>query len=1339
MQHISFSEFSSSLSGAIDLQDIFYIVEGNATTVEGWIRMKRENLKRMSDLSARGEVLKLSDPARRADFNKRLLEMGITVQSVAQVSGLPPIQEYQAEGVKISRADGKGILSTLESLQFIQRAAVIPTPELRPLIVAMVVDAGGPPESFTVTLADERRHFNYDFNPPVFLIKASGMVMSVLRDLFYSTVDKVEVKGFDVFHEEAKAFASSHYYGNMNYQYQLNRLNAVMQVGREVRNAANGGGNNFQDLAKLLEDPLVLLKKATDYVARLEKVTPAAPIHKSIRDKFNSIYRGSKGVSAIYIISEVVRQFHLFFNGAKENVTAEGSEFSIAVTATLQDHITKHPNSELSMAYKRALMLRSDRVDRYIVAGRAFGVSLNNQASAGPLYKDAKHNTVGLDEIVEASSLMLYLGRQYDHPLCNNIPSPGTAQAMTQLINERRVYELKPKAEVYALEKPMIRNIMAGTYAKEIPMGIFNQLTRKFNRHALTDPTTRSMLRMPLTHGGADMWLKHASHSLRDSTEKFSLFTMADNYYIFYKAGGSVRMASTDVAKAESCVGQLTEFASNLRTLGQMGLSSAIKTVTKQTVDQVMNSTAGLKGEGLHAALEDTALDVKYVLNVRKKERRLEKQGKIKKIKEGRKETKDLGIYESTMNDPLGWIYYLLYFYPYTGADVNVVLRQEHLFCLGMPSGIINTAYYNNDKSAYAYDAVAAVVRGWIREFDDFDHGFHNKGRKHTDVLEKGFQSFSFMRDAELKMTVEADLQIMSARDYDLDSSTNEEIGVADLLGFDLRIVDPEDGFPLMYIPVLRKRSLFGILMFQKFERKLAGLPETPDLVLTKNLLLVINLKVAYFVGGWAYRYISLWIRSTLRRVYLNYPDLRETLTRVSEDQIISTACDALGYEESQFQDLLGLALVDVIRKPNVSLDLVWRVYGHGKGAFSDDRDRIIAPNLVRRLFKDYVPVTETDFMMNMVAVMARAAKSPAGQQGEEPAETAAFINGIKIYLNLLDGKPPFAECKLELIAGGQSFEQRMATVTEGFELMDVAEGAVVPDDIDEAFYQSMEVPRRGPKVGATFPAARLATSTEQDPMQMLQPGSYVRGKVDVPVVETTKIKFTTKKGVTPTLVPEVDQERLPYVIKWARTIARLLKEPAAVGQPKGPLRIAFENSMPLFVSPKSGAPYDKDRHLTKISIMRLLKEVNRQNDAAVRKGGQPLYPYLDITRDEFSAVEKALEASAGRTKKYSNLPPALLDAKFPVDNKNNFNVFVRTVAPLLNELMASSLDKYLNLGPAEVKAEDVRLLTKVEPAVAKEEPVVVHTNPAPAPEQPPALNATPRRLWGADSDDDIA
>lgn len=1316
MEHINFDELTNSLTGAVDMQDVFYIVEGAATTVEGWIRMKRDNLKRLADLTQSGDVLKLSDPNRRADFNKRLAEMGITVQSVAQVSGLPPIAEYQAEGVKVLRADGKSILASLEKLPFIQRAALIVTPELRPFVVAIVVDKGEAPTNFQVQISDERRHFNYDFNPSVFLIKASGMVMSVLRDLYYSTVTKADVQGLDQFHAEAKIFASTHYYGNMNYEYQLNRLNAVMQTGRQVRNAANGGANNFQDLVKLLEDPLVLLKKATDYISRLEAVAPSAEIHKSIKDKFTSIYKGVRGVSAIYVMSEVVRQFHLFFNGPDENVVATGSEFSDAVTKSFTDYLAANPNSVLAKACQGALVINRDRLNRYIVAGRAFGVSLNNSASAGPLYKDHKHEAVGLDEIAEATSLMLYLGQQFEHPLCNNIPEPGSSKAMSQLINERRVYELKPKAEVYALEKPMIRNIMAGTYAKEIPMGVFNQLTRKFNRHTLIDPETKSMLRMPLTHGGADLWVKRACSSLRGSTSKFLLYTMADNYYIFYKAAGAIRMASTDVAKAESCVGQLTEYASNLRTLNQLGLNSGIKTVTKDAVNNVLNSTMGLGRKDLESALEDAVLDVKYVLNVRKKERRLEKQGKVRQIKESKKDKKAVGVYETNMSDPLGWIYYNLYFYPLTGCDVNVVLRQEHLHCMGMPSGIINTAYYNNDKSAYAYTAVSNVVSGWLRRYDNFDFGFHQGGEGHQEALEKEFSSHTFMKEAELKMTVEADLQLMSSADYDLDAKDNENIGVADLLGFDLRLVDPEDGGPLMYIPVLRKRSLFGILMFQKFERRLSGLPETPDLILTKNLMLVINLKVAYFVGGWAYRYISLWIRMTLRRIYLNYPDLRETLQRVSDSQITATATEALGYEEAQFQDLLGLSLVDVIRKPNVSLDLVWRVYGHGKGAFVDENDRIIAPNLIRKLFKDFVPITETDHLLNLVAIMARSQKAAAGSPGEEPGETAAFRRAGQIYFNILDKVPPLRDRKLDLIAGGKSFEERMMTATIGFEMMDMAEGAVVPDDLDEALYQSREVPRRGPKIGSNYPAATMATDTDPDVTQMLQGGGYIKGKYAVPVVESTKIKFTTKKGVTPTLVPDVDPERLPYILKWARTLARLIKRGDEGKQQKeGPLYKSFQQYMPAFISPKSGAPYESDRHLTKISIMRLLKETDRRNAEAIKKGNAPTFPFLDVTRDEFSAVEKVLETSAGRTKKYSNLPPAIIDGVLPKDTRGNFKTFVDNVAPLMNLEIGKVLEPYLDLPPVEAKAADVmeieELTAELAPAATPPEPeVVVHT-----------------------------
>lgn len=1291
MQHIPFSEFSNNLTGAFDLQDVFYIVEGTATTVEGWIRMKRDNLKRIQELARTGDILRLNDPSRRADFNKRLVEMGITVQSIAQVSGLPPVAEYQTEGVKIFRADDKQISEIIKGLPNIQRAATIVTPELRPFTIAIIVDKGSPPESFVVNIADEKRHHNFDFNPAVFLIKASGMVMAVLRDLYYSTVEKTNIAGLEEFHAEAKIFASGHYYGNMNVEYQLNRLNAVMQVGTAVRNASMSGANNFQSLGKLMQDPLILLKKATEYIKRLEEVAPSAAIHKSIKDKFTSIYKGQKGVTSIYVISEVVRQFHLFFNGSAENVTADGSEFSTAVTKSLDDYVKANPDSVLAKVYQSVLKFDKNHLNRYIVAGRAFGVSLNNSASAGPLYKDHKHEVVGLDEIAEATSLMLYLGQQYSHPLCNNVPQAGSPQAMTQLINERRVYELKPKPEVYATAKPMIRNIMAGTYAKEIPMGIFNQLTRKFNRHTLVEPSTRSMLRMPLTHGGADLWLKHACHSLRASKEKFSLYTMADNYYIFYKASNGVRMASTDVAKAESCISQLTEYASNMRTLAQLGLSYGIKTVTKEAVNNILDSTVGLGKKGVEEALEEAALDVKYVLNVRKKERRLEKQGKVKQMKNSKKDRKDVGVFETNMNDPLGWIYYNLYFYPLTGCDVNVLLRQTHLFCLGMPSGVINTAYYNNDKSAYAYNAVKNVMLNWMQYYDDFDYGFEKQGHKHTAKLEEMFSTQHFMSQAELKMTVEADLQIMSNVTYDLDAKANEDIGVADLLGFDLRIVDPEDDGPLMYIPVLRKKSLFGILMFQKFERRLSGQPETPDLVLTKNLMLVINLKVAYFVGGWAYRYISLWIRMTLRRIYLNYPDLRETLARVSEDQIMAAATESLGYEEAQFQDLLGLSLVDVIRKPNVSLDLVWRVYGHGKGAFVDPRDRIISPNLVRRLFKDYVPVTETDHLMNMVAVVSRANYAPAGSEGEEPAQTMAFRRAASIYFNLLDGRDPMADWKVELVAGGKSFEERMYKATAGFEMMDLAEGAVVPEDIDEALYQAREVPRRGPKIGSTYPAATLATSVDPDLTQLIQGGGYIKGRYDVPVVETTRVKFTTRKGVTPTLVPDVDQERLPYILKWARTVARLLRPANNEKQhEEGPLTETFERFMPRFISPKSGAPYENDRHLTKIAIMRLLKETDRLNNVAVKNGNPPVFPFLDVTRDEFSAVEKVLETSAGRTRKYTNLPPALPSASLPADNRANFKTFVSSVAPLLDRELGRKLTPYLELPPSEAKTEDV-------------------------------------------------
>lgn len=788
-------------------------------------------------------------------------------------------------------------------------------------------------------------------------------------------------------------------------------------------------------------------------------------------------------------------------------------------------------------------------------------------------------------------------------------------------------------------------------------------------------------------------------------------------------------MASTDVRKAEGCVHKLCIFASNLKTVFQLGLSHGIKTVTKEAVSQLLRDVHEKKGAELDDALEDAVLDIKFVLNVRKKERRLEKQGKIKQMREQRRERKDVGVYETTMVDPFGWIYYNLFFYPFTAADVNVLLRQQHFFCTGMPSGIVNTAYYNNDKSGYAYDDVEKAVKRWLRKYENFDYGMgYVFGRTHSEVLEEELNSHEFMRGAELAMTVEADVQITSPKEYDLDAKDNEDVGVADVLGFDLRLVDPEDGFPSMYIPVLRKRSLFGILMFQKFERKFAGQPDSPDLTLAKNLMLVINLKVAYFVGGWAYRYISLWIRMTLRRIYLNYPDLRATLARVADEQIIDQAKIALDYENQQFQDLLGLTLVDVIRHPNVSLDLVWRVYGHGKGAYYDDQDRIIAPNLVRRIFKDYVPVTDEEYEMNTIAMMARGMQAPPGRVGSEPGQEACFQRCCKMYFGRLDGVTGPGEGAVFLIAGGNSFEERMSDVTEGIALMDIAEGAVVPDDIDEALYQAQIIPPRGPKIGSTAPAGVLATDWEPDVEELTTHSKLFRGKFEPPRVETTKVKYGNKKGVTPTLVPEVHPDRIGYVLKWARAIPKMLRAGGPGGQPKpGPLRELFAEFMPQFVNPASDAPYDNDRHLTKIAIMRLLRQAERVNDRAITRDGNYKYPHLVITRDEFSAAEKHQEASAGKTKRYNQLPPKIEEAKLPKETMASFQSFFNKVAPKLNVLMGEVFGEYVGLTPGERKKEDEAVIQSV---IAEDnEPVVVHAT-EPVVEEP-------KYMWTSVLDDE--
>ena len=1318
METVNYDDLIPALSGNMDMQDVFYIVEGAPMTIEAWIQARKKDGARMERLLKSGDVLKLNNPAQRGLFNTKLQELGVMVRSIAQASGLPMVAEYMVEGVKVLRAQPIEVQEMVKKYRYITPASKIPVPNLRMLTVSV----GG--ESYDVQVADETKHHVLDYNPAVFFIKASPMVVAVLRDYYYSVAANVKSEQHDrlkAFHDEVKEFTRTHYYGNMNYDYQLNRLNAVCQVGQEVRNAALSGGN-FTDLIKLMEQPLELMKRAKAYMDDIEAVCPAAMIHKSITNKFREILMGEKGGSRIYIMSHVIREFHYFFNGPTQNVLKAGSDFTKSVTQSYMTYLGHSlEGSDFRSAHDRIMKYLylgekrksfEEETAKYIVAGRMFGVALNNAASAGPLYDDLRHSKVGLSEITEASSMMLLLGGQIGHPLTNNMPRPESKEAMIQLINERKLREMKPKAEVYSVAKPMIRNIMAGTYASEIPMGVWNQLTRKFNHHALNDDSTKSMLRMPLTHGGADLWLKHSLSKLRgDATAKFLLYTMADNYYGFYKAQGGIRMFSTDVAKAEGCVSQLTVFASNLRTLVQMGMGGGVRTVTKQVLDSLLDSAAAHGMDSIDDDLEDYRLSARVVLNVRKKERRLEKEGKIKSIKDIKAKRKDVGIYDAVMTEPIGWIKYLLYFYPFTAVDTNVALRTEQFFLPGMASGVVNTANHNNDKSAKAYKAMEAAVKTWMREQDNFDYGFDAK--KHPAALEKLLQSHNFMKEAELKMTVEADVQLTDSKSYDLDAEENEGVGIADILGFDLRLVDPDDGYPSMYIPVLRRRSLLSIILFHKFERKFEGQPESPDLTLTKNLLLVINLKVAYFVGGWAYREMSMWIRQTLRRIFTSYTDLRAVLQRLSEEQLQNQVNESLDYDSQMFADLLGMTLLDVIREPNVSLNLVWRVYGHGKGAVYDDQDRVVSPNLIRRIFKDYVPISEREHMFNMVAVVARAMPSPT-----DPLYSGKFEMASSLYLSLLDGNDKDVY-DVKSLAKGNSFEERMQYATRASIFLDEVEGTrTVPEEINDTGYRPPERPPTGPQIGSTYPHGDLASSGGELIDELRSISKYQSGAFEPARPMSTQTKAGMKKSVTTTLVPEVEGDRLGYVLRWARQLPKMLRAPKP-GGPPNPLREKFALYMPKFYNPRTVVPYDNDRHLTKVAIMRLLARAEKENEKSVRKTGEMVYPNLDVTRDEFSFVEKHLESVAGRSKRYAQLLPPMIDeAKLPPETNATVTSFANQVLHSMNAAFSKVMSDYNNANPPTKKNMDSDTIADV---VAEGQAVLVHTEAGdqPTPEEP--------------------
>jgi len=135
----NFDEAVNTLASSFDAQDIFYIVEGRPTTIDQIIAMKVSDLNKYKQMLKEGKVLRLSNPSDREKFNAALTDLGITIKSIAQVSGMPPMATYDPPTVKVIRSEASEIIAYVNAhCPDIRIMPTVAIPGLRTLAVALM-------------------------------------------------------------------------------------------------------------------------------------------------------------------------------------------------------------------------------------------------------------------------------------------------------------------------------------------------------------------------------------------------------------------------------------------------------------------------------------------------------------------------------------------------------------------------------------------------------------------------------------------------------------------------------------------------------------------------------------------------------------------------------------------------------------------------------------------------------------------------------------------------------------------------------------------------------------------------------------------------------------------------------------------------------------------------------------------------------------------------------------------------------------------------------------------------------------------------------------------------
>lgn len=1240
-----------------DNADVFYIVDGAPKSIADIIRMKRADRAGFNAMMRAGEILGTKDPTRLAQLQDTLKSLGVAKLNMATLVGLPTLDQYDFDIGKLTRPTPDDVAAYVREhkLQYAQKV-------LLPGLRAIKVTYNG--EELVEQIADHTAIVAYDFNPPKFGIKADHTVLAVIRDLRYALPGDLAEHPYITMWEQASTFAKEHYYGTISFEFSMARYRKVREESLMVRRMT-GNQRVFRDFGAYLRDPSALHKAADHYSQVLAEIHPPAKLHAGQLRVWKRIVDDPQYAARKYALTYIVDQYADYYTTIKESTDEDGNLVYINKPSNYQLDVSKNYRTagrefgdEAGVAKLLDLAVGTDVQDRvsggrwcyYVVQTRSFGISLKAQASAGPLYDDRKHSEVGVSEIYNATSMMMFWGGIEGSSLAANIPaSSDQAERERQMINSYRLYELKPKPEVYHKDKRVERNILVPSTTSQLPMSVFSNMTQAFDRHLLNSRST-SMLRMPLTAGNTDLFLKLGS--LRQGG---LVCSMSDNSYIFARKGKYVALLSADVAKAEGSLSPLMMYVGNRRMLAQMGHKSGIVLEGKTATSGALNLKKGKKSKRLvRVGAEDDAP--------------LAGRPEVKPVE------KEAVFMSTSKSAPVGWQQYMLYFYPQACCDVNVAVRTHQLPNIGMPSGILLTAYLNNLKSLYSQSAMQELVAKLLPGLPDGDPFYSEEGRqKLSETMTAALDSPGTIASMELHATLEA---VCPLTDSQGEWSTRGRVLEADLLGYDLLYVEPPAP-PGMFIPVLRWKSLMGLLLFHKFDRKLDA--ESENFVLTRNVMTMVSLKVAYFSGAWAYPAMAAWVNQALRRMYTAYPDLRVIVDRLS-DANLNEAMERV--QANKEMDLLGTSITSLLRKPYPTQDDVWRVHGHGKSAYVNDDGVVISPAGVVKAFKDFVPVTAEDSVLNTVAMFSRRfISSHENVQWDMTEQFGVFAQMYYDYLQT--GKvaiPAPEQVTFNLVAGGKSFAQRMKKVTAFVEGIEGVERGEFRDMEDFKFLYSVAEPVTSNKVkigskmvGRSVVNHHGVEVVVEDMRDVLDAdlAEARRGPYQpVAVRPSTVGKDPSRLGAHRVLTPAVKDVKATDVYKsllaqTAREWAVLVRGPLSrkgVAREPGPLYAAFRDLMPRFVKP-GGKGFYEGRHNTKIAILNVYAYVER-------KKGEKI-DVLKPTRLDMAAQFADMEAWAGKHKDYSHLPEEIQNAAYPAYSSESKKTFITTVIDLLQELYA--------------------------------------------------------------------